>query len=106
MKDRDRIGHSTFRVWIAEYDRWTPTGCGDVPPVATALEPAEEGLMPGFQAMAYVEAFNREVLHQPRKIWAVALPASVCYCGDPQPGQPIRPALAGCAHKKSPPRAR
>ncbi len=101
MKDPRRNGQIPFRVWIAEYGDWKPSDFRDVPPVATALEPAEDGTLPGELAAVYVEAFNREALHRPRKIWAIALPASICYCGDPQPGQTIRPA-----HEKSPPRAR
>jgi hypothetical protein len=76
-------------VWIAAYDRWQPRGCGDVPPEAVALEAAEAGTMSAAEAAAYVEAFNRAVLGRSRRIWAVALPVSICYDGDPQPGQTI-----------------
>jgi len=78
-----------YRVWIARYDRWEPTGPGDVPPGAVALEPAEEGTMTDLEARAYAEAFNRIAAHGQRKIWAVALPVVIRYEGEPQPGQPL-----------------
>ena len=89
MKQTDCARGSRFRVWIAAYDRWQPTDFGDVPTAAVAIEPAEDGTMSKSQADAYVEAFNRAALGGRRKIWAVALPVTVRYQGDPRPGEKI-----------------
>ncbi|MEE8450346.1 MAG: hypothetical protein V3R99_00475 [Thermoguttaceae bacterium] len=78
-----------FRVWIAAYDGWKPRDCHDVPPKAVAVEPAEEGTMSVEQAAAYVEAFNRTALRRFAKIWAVALPVTVRYEGEPNAGATI-----------------
>ncbi len=89
MKDADHTGQGRFRVWIAGYDQWEPGGFRDLPPCAVALEPAEEDPMSAGQAAVYVEAFNRTALLTRRKIWAVALPVTLCCRGDPQPGEVI-----------------
>ena len=89
MKDIDHAGQPRFRVWIAEYDHWQPHDHRDVPPVAVAMEPAEEGVMSPTQAAVYVEAFNRVALGRRRKVWAIALPVTVRYEGEPRPGQRI-----------------
>ena len=81
------------RVWIVRYEGWRPGAWGDVPAGAVAVEPAERRTMTARQARRYVEAFNRAVQDSPQKIWAVALPVSIRYVGDPQPGQ----AIAGSA---------
>ena len=85
---------SRFRVWITAYRDWRPSHFREVPPGAIALEPAEDEAMSPGQAGAYVEAFNRAALSRSRKIWAVALPVTVCYEGDPRPGEPISPTAA------------
>jgi hypothetical protein len=51
------------------------------------LEPAEDGAMSARKANAYREAFNRTILARSRKVWAVAVPVTVRYEGDLQPGQ-------------------
>ncbi len=89
MKHSQPAGATRFRVWIARYDRWQPRDPGDVPAAMVALEPAEEGTMSSTQAAAYLEAFNRAALGQRRKIWAVALPVTVRYDGEPRPGERI-----------------
>ncbi len=83
-----------YRVWIAGYDARQGTGRTNGP--AVALEPAEEGTMSTEQAAVYVEAFNRSVSAGRREIWAVAVPVTVEYRGEPCPGQILE------AHKKSP----
>ena len=77
------------RVWIVRYEGWRPGGLGDVQVGAVAIEPAERQTMTARQAQRYVEAFNRAVENSPQKIWAVALPVSIRYVGDPQPGQAL-----------------
>ena len=68
---------------------WCGGTFGQTPPAAVAMEPAEEGTMSQSQAAVYVEAFNRAALGRRRKIWAIALPVTLRYEGDPRPGQRI-----------------
>ncbi len=89
MNDRKRFVARRFRVWITVYRDWQPGHYGDVPPQATALEPAEPRPMTARQARRYVGAFNRVALARGKKIWAVALPVTVSYGGDAQPGAPL-----------------
>jgi hypothetical protein len=107
MKDTSHPRGERFRVWIARYDHWQPGGYGEVPPAAIAVEPAEQATMSGDEASTYVEAFNRAALGRPAKLWAVAVPVSVRYEGEPQPGQTIevRDARLGArfAQEKNPP---
>ena len=78
-----------YRVWIVRYQQWQPSGWHDVPPEAIAVEPAEPGTMTGRRSRRYVEAFNRAARDARQGIWAVALPVTVRYLGDPQPGAAI-----------------
>jgi hypothetical protein len=89
MNDRNRFGAERFRVWIAVYGDWQPGHLRDIPPRATALEPAEPRTMTARQARRYVGAFNRVALARGKKVWAVALPVTVSYGGDTQPGAPL-----------------
>jgi len=91
MKHSNYALEDRFRVWIAAYDQWQPKDSGEIPPTAVALEPAEEDPMSRSRAAAYVEAFNRTALDRPGKIWAVAVPVTLRYEGDPVPGQMIAP---------------
>ena len=43
------------------------------------------------QARHYVEAFNRAALVVHRKLWVAALPVTIRYDGDPQPGETVTP---------------
>jgi hypothetical protein len=79
-----------FRVWIARYGQWQPGDCQDVPPRSVAVEPAEDGTLPEEQAAAYVQAFNQAAMRGAYKLWAIALPVTVRYDGDPRPGQMLR----------------
>jgi hypothetical protein len=89
-KTRRGPGPAThYRVWIASYKDWAPQGDHDVPPDVVASEPAEPGTMSAAQAARYVEAFNRAALARHRQLWAVALPVTLHYEGDPVPGQPL-----------------
>jgi len=90
MKETNYARLPHFRVWIAAYGDWQPDGYRDVPVAAIALEPAEEETMSAEQASAYVEAFNRTALGGPRKIWAVALPVTLRYEGEPRPGEALK----------------
>jgi len=86
MPNRNHRQPALYRVWIATYGDWDSR---QVPPEATALEPAEEEAMSAPEATRYVEAFNRVAMTARRKIWAVAMPVAVRYQGDPQPGQTV-----------------
>ncbi len=77
------------RVWIVRYEGWRPGTWHDIPAGAIAVEPAERGTMTTRQARRYVEAFNRAAQNGPRKTWAVALPVTIRYVGDPQPGEAL-----------------
>jgi hypothetical protein len=102
-----------WRVWLVRYEQWQPDSWNAVPADATAIEPAERGTMSARRARRYVEAFNRAAHGGPRKIWAVAVPITVRYVGDPLPGEPLAEYLGQrvatsrqlelpTAHKKSP----
>jgi len=100
-----------FRVWIVRYEGWLPNGPRDLPHRAVALEPAEEEPMSSDEADGYTEAFNRAMLAEHRKLWAIRLPVEMRFMGEPQPGEtldlrsgPSRAVLRKirAAHKKSP----
>jgi hypothetical protein len=78
-----------YRVWIVRYEGWQPDSWCDVPPGAIAVEPAERKTMSILRARRYVEAFNRVAQEGRQKKWAVALPVTIRYEGDPRPGEPV-----------------
>ena len=82
-----RAVENRYRVWIVRYQGWPPERWDAIPAGSNAVEPAERGTMTIRKARHYVEAFNRAAQKGPKKIWAVALPVSIRYVGDPQPGQ-------------------
>jgi hypothetical protein len=94
MKRTGHPGGDRFRVWIARYKHWQPADYRQVPPAAVAIEPAEQDTMSADEAATYVEAFNRAALERSVGLWAVALPVTVRYEGEPQPGETIEPRLA------------
>jgi hypothetical protein len=90
MDGKARAGENRCRVWIVRYGEAAPAGWHDIPPGAVAIEPAERNAMTASRAKRYVEAFNRAALDRGRKVWAVALPVTIRYDGDPQPGELLR----------------
>jgi hypothetical protein len=80
-------GEERFRVWIVAYQSTPPTDWHAPPARAVAVEPVERGTMSARQAGLYVEAFNQAASNSPHNQWAVALPVTIHYEGDPQPGQ-------------------
>ncbi len=76
-----------FRVWVVSYDGWLPAGPRDMPHRAVALEPAEAEPMSAEEASEYAEAFNRAMLAEHRKLWAVGVPVEMRFEGEPQPGE-------------------
>lgn len=82
-----------YRVWIANCADWQARDWQDLPPAATALEPAEGNSFSASEALAYVESFNRSALHRGDSRWAVVVPVRVRYEGDLRRGQSIVPLL-------------
>ena len=78
-----------YRVWIVRYKGDPPPALGGIPASAFAVAPAERGTMTVRNARRYVEAFNRAALRGTGKVWAVALPVTVRYQGEPRPGEAI-----------------
>lgn len=76
-----------YRLWISRYEAWAPNRWDDVPPEAVALEPAIDGVYSAAQAAAFVEGFNTEMLRDPQRRWAVAIPDRIHYEGDLVVGQ-------------------
>jgi hypothetical protein len=89
MRATQSDGHSEFRVWITRYDCRRRTADRGGPIAAVALEPAEDGTMSAQQAAEYVRAFNQAALAAARTLRVVALPVTVRYDGDPQPGETL-----------------
>jgi hypothetical protein len=87
MKESNNPGTLQYRVWLCAFTDWEPRGLSDVPPSATALEPAESGTMSADQAAHYVQSFNGRMMAGGRRLWAVAIPVSIRYQGEPNPGQ-------------------
>ena len=87
MNNSDSIRSTRYRVWLAKRQDRRSQGTDDSP--AIALEPAEEGTMSARQAARYVTAFNRAAADLGREVRAIALPVSVRYDGDPEPGRPL-----------------
>jgi hypothetical protein len=87
-----RIGATgqMYRLWITTYADWRPAQWSDAPPTATALEAVENGLYSADEAALFLEGFNSAVLQNNDPIWAVAVPVTIRYEGDAQPGMPIR----------------
>ncbi len=78
-----------FRVWIADSGDWLPQRWNEVPPVAVAVQLADDGCLVADEAREFLKGFNRQMLAQARPLWAVALPVRVQYQGDAQPGERI-----------------
>jgi hypothetical protein len=84
-----KIARTRCRGWIVRYDGPQPTGWRDAPAAAIAIEPAEPGTMSARRAGRYVEALDQAALAGRRKVWAVALPVTIRYEGEPQPGDTV-----------------
>lgn len=82
-----RNSRQVYRLWISRYESWAPSRWDDVPPEALALEPAIDGVYSSAQAAAFVEGFNTEMLRDAQRRWAIAIPVTVRYDGDLEPGQ-------------------
>jgi hypothetical protein len=89
MRDSNSSTRHQYRVWLCAFTDWEPRDSDDLPPSATAVEPAENGTMSALQAARYVQAFNARMMAVGRRLWAVAIPVSITYQGDPSPGQSL-----------------
>jgi len=79
-----------FRLWIATYGDWRPTCWSDLPLGATAVELVEDRLYSAEEAAMFVAGFNSQVLGSDKPVWAVAVPVTICYLGDAEPGALVR----------------
>ena len=90
-----------YRVWLFAYSDWQPVSCVDLPTKAVAVEEAEPRTFNAEEAVRYVKAFNRTALRSSAdssgKLWAVAFPVTVFYCGEPRPGQRLLDGIAAGA---------
>ena len=89
MRDSDSPGELQYRIWLCAFMDWEPRDSSDVPPSATAVEPAENGTMSADQAARYVQSFNTRMMAVGRRLWAVAIPVSIRYQGEPSPGKRV-----------------
>jgi hypothetical protein len=71
-----------FRVWITRFEKWQPQAWNELPPRATAVEPADASAMSAREAIRFLEGFNRTMLARLLPIWAVAVPVTIHYEGD------------------------
>lgn len=71
-----------FRVWITRFEKWQPAAWDELPPRATAVEPADNSAMSAREAVRFLEGFNRTMLARLSPIWAVAVPVTIRYEGD------------------------
>ncbi|MCE9545550.1 MAG: hypothetical protein K8T25_08540 [Planctomycetia bacterium] len=94
-----------FRVWVVRYADWQPRHWADVPPVAEAIEPAEESPLPADEVGPFLEGFNAAALVEPNRCWAVAVPIEMKYEGDLHSGERFNPAMLGIVSeaRNSPP---
>ncbi len=90
MRHKLQIAGQLYRLWISRYDpSWCPNRWDDLPPRAWAIEPALEGTFDLKQADAFLEGFNRAMLDDPQRRWAIAVPVTVRYEGDLIAGAPF-----------------
>jgi hypothetical protein len=89
MTHETRARPDHYRVWIAACRDGRPQDCRKVPEDAVAVGPAEPGTMSAAEADKYVEAYNQASRSRRTPTWAVAVPVTVRYKGEPRPGQQI-----------------
>ena len=75
--------------WGDDLSDWRPSRWNQAPPQATALELVEDRLYGAREAALFVEGFNRAVIDGDRSVWAVAVPITVRYLGDVEPGMSV-----------------
>ncbi len=87
MSNARRGPRVLFRIWVVRVEPWRPGGWDDLPPRATAVEPAEQGSFSAPDAARFLEGFNGTMLSRSARLWAVAVPVSIRYEGDQCRGQ-------------------
>ncbi len=84
-----------YRIWITTFEGWHPRSWRDLPREAVAVELAESGCFSAADALAYIEGFNSAAIGRRERRWAVAVPVTLAYDGDPTPGDRIFPRKIG-----------
>jgi len=87
--DFERSRATEFRVWLVACGNCQPKHACDIPPEATIIEPAEEGVLSASYAVRYVETFNRHAAARGLRVRAIAVPVAVRYEGDLRAGQKL-----------------
>lgn len=94
-------GTTWYRVWLVACARQPPRHTHDRVLDATAIRPAERGVLSASQATHYVEAFNRAALARGLGVLALAVPVAVRYEGDLRPGEMVvATAIGGSVSSK------
>lgn len=86
-----------FRVWLAGYGDWQPSGWQDVPPQGVAIRPLAKECLTATEAEEFVESFNRQMLREPKNLWAVPVPVQLVVLGEPVPGELFTSGISGFA---------
>ena len=81
--------HSLYRVWIADVGSWRATHWSDVPPAATAIEPAKESFAGESEVQPFLEGFNSVMIRSGARLWAVVVQVTLRFEGDLVPGGPF-----------------
>jgi hypothetical protein len=63
-----------YRVWLVRFRGRPPRTWRAVPGRITAVQPAFSELATSTEADAFIETFNRQMLQQPTRWWAVRVP--------------------------------
>src|SRR3954468_1392047 len=84
-------GQGLFRIWMVTYsESWRPRQWNDCPPQAVAVRPAKTSAVSGEEAASFLEGCNSCLLETGEPLWGVAVPVTLCYAGEPKPGEPVR----------------
>ena len=82
-----------YQVWLVRYYGWQPARWNDLPPESVAIEPALPGLMTRQLAADYIKTYNEHKLCEADNQWAVAVPLTMHYVGQPLKTQVILPGM-------------
>ena len=94
--DSDRLDR--YRLWLVQYDApWHPESLRAHPPKGRFVGPIihEDGAVRGDgcvsaeEASTYCDTYNEAMLRDGQRRWVLALPVTVCYEGEPQPGDVV-----------------
>jgi hypothetical protein len=96
----DRNGR--YRIWITAPTAWEPSHWHDRPSQARVVAPAADGLFTAAQAAAFLEGFNTQLLHEPKRVWGIAVRVDIQCRGDLRPGQAWRRRTRGPSRDNTP----